>query len=227
MKVIFPNLDCTISCTPDQIETLQIENHPLYAKIASSFVSLKGEAAIEPYLLEDNNEKSLIARSNLVVLASPLILPFSDRTILSALYKSLEESLIEHDEIRSSLQTMESSIESQVTNLSLPMEGNYSFGVQWDLSHYLRAFSFKIDIDECGTLLDKCIAFMQMVADLLPDRVIVCIGFKQFFNKNELNSLIKQILFLKLKVLLIESNQQADMITSQHITTIDQDFIVS
>ena len=206
---------------------LEVLNPVLFSRCCESLYSLEGDEAQEPYYLWGDEGQELKPSDALFVLVSPLILPWESRELTAGLYRLVQSRLHEDFEIRGDLERLVREVNSAISRFELEAEGSYEFGVEWDLLRYLKAFSYKPAIDDAGTLLEKLIAFLETSTDIGLNKTFVLIDFKKFFSREEVSKLYESIVFLKRKVLLLESTHDQSIYEHETKRCVDQHFLES
>ena len=85
---------------------LEVLNPVLFSRCCESLNSLKGDEAQEPYSLWDDEGQELKPSDELLVLVSPLILPWESRELTAGLYRLVQSRLYEDFEIRGDLERL-------------------------------------------------------------------------------------------------------------------------
>lgn len=178
---------------------LEVLNPVLFSRCCESLYTLEGEDAQEPYSLWDDEGHELKPRDTLLVLVSPLALPWENKELTTGLYRLVQSRLYEDYEIRSDLESLAREVNSAISRFELEVEGSYEFGLEWDVMRYLRAFSYKPAIDDARTLLEKLIAFFETCTDIGLNRTFVLIDFKNYFSQKEVSKLYESIVFFEKK----------------------------
>lgn len=204
---------------------LEVLNPVLFSRCCESLYTLQGDEAQEPYSLWDDEGQELKASDGLLVLVSPLTLPWDSRELTAGLYRLVQRRLLENFEIRGDLERLAREVNSAISRFELEVEGSYEFGVEWDILRYLKAFSYKPAIGDAKTLLEKLIAFFETSTDVGLNKAFVLIDFKQYFSREEVLRLYESIVFLKRKVLLLESTHDEDHYPCETKRCVDQHFL--
>lgn len=224
MILNFTCLENSLVIDSEKVTVFQIEQRALFARIISALLSGKEEQSAEPYLLSDKDTQ-MRAKETFIYIHSPLCLPWNERTIISALYAKMNLLMMEDEEFRVSLESMAENLLEKVAELGLQMQADYTFGIEWEIQRYLKAFDFRVDLDDDFLLLDNLIQFLGTISDLLPRKVLVFINLKSFLQENELELFYKEALFRKNKLLLLESWPDERVFLNERKYVIDQHFL--
>ncbi len=204
MRIAFSGLDRPIDVADRGITMLQIESESLFARVCDSLISLKGEKAIEPYTVWTEEGGEVNPSGAFMVVVNPFDLPWKHKCMMGGLYSKLENELLIDDELRQEMIELGLALESSAHKLGFQLNANYRFGVEWNLSSYLKAFSYEVEVFDTASLLEKLISFIDLGADMSIDRVIVFINLKTFLAKNELTELQDRLFFHGIRALLLE-----------------------
>lgn len=102
------------------------------------------------------------------------------------------------------------------------------FGLVYDNSlsipTILKLFDFSIDTDECQTVLERLLLFIDIYAFLQLKKVIIFINMKSFFDIEDIENIYQYLLYKKVRFVCIESNIY-DRINIENSYVIDEDLI--
>ena len=225
MRISFTGLDTPIDLAEKGITILQIMNESLYARVCASLLSTKGEEAIEPYSVWDDDGCEVNPIYAFIIAPNPFDLPWKHRSLIGRLYSRLEDELICDEEARYEMQELGLALEASVHKLGLQFNADYKFGVEWSLSSYLKAFSYGIDISETAMLLDNLISFIDLGADMAIDKALVFMNLKTFLTKSDMTKVQERLFFHGMKALLLEGSctRLDDDCEQKYI--VDRDFV--
>ena len=184
-----------------------------------------GEDALEPYAVWDDEDKQIRPSNALMVISDPLNLPWGHRSLSGKLYEKVERLILEDDELREKIETINHEIEQGVSMCALQMNSDYSFGIEWALNKYLKAFNFGVENTPDDSLFDKLIRFLSLAADVSFKESLIFINVRKFLTKNEMDDLVKQTIFLNLSCLFVENSLGFDAYSTNEKICIDQDFL--
>lgn len=195
MRITFAGMDAPVEVRERGATILRVLNQRLYARVCESLVSQKGEGAVEPYSVWDDDGCEVGPANALLVVANPFDLPWKHRSMVGGLYSSLEAGLLEDEDMRRELQGFRVALESSVHKLGFQLNADYGFAVEWSLGSYLKAFSYEVDLTGASTLLDKLICFADFVADVMVGKVLVFVNLGTFLTENDLLRLNDRLFF--------------------------------
>lgn len=224
MKISFTGLENQIVLAEKGITVLQIKNEALYSRVCGSLITLQGENALEPYSLWENDREVSSSRAFIVV-PNPFELPWKHKCLMGALYPTLEKELLIDRDLQQEMSELGSLLESSIHKLGFQMNANYRFGLEWNFSSYLKAFSFEVEVFEDASLLEKLIGFIDFCADMAADKVIVFINLRTFLTETELIEFQNRLFFHGISVLLLENTSSLCSESYVRKYLIDQDFV--
>jgi CRISPR-associated protein Csn2 len=227
MILKFSGLDSSAEFSAGKPATVDVRNEQLFSRICISLVSGLGEDALEPYALWDDAGKQIKPGNALMVISDPLNLPWGHRLLSGKLYDKVEKLIGENDALRDKIESINRDIEQGISQCALQMNSDYSFGIEWAMNKYLKAFSFGVENTPDDSLLDKLIRFLSLAADVSFKESFVFINVRKYLAKNEMDELVKQSIFLNLSCLFLENSLGYDVYSTNEKICIDQDFLES
>jgi CRISPR-associated protein Csn2 len=225
MKLHFSGFEQGIDISQSKISVLEIENKVLFTRICQSLLSERGEVALEPFVVWDDNENEVLPDKVFEVVASPFDLPWSGREFAGKLYAHLESLVFEEDELRNRIEALNRELFSSILSLNLQTSSDYAFAVEWDIRKYLKTFGFGVDVDSEDKLLDNIIKFIEMAVDVGFEKVLVFMNLKSYFGQKELETLYGQVIFLGIRVVLLEAHCDKTVFEHEEKYCIDQHFL--
>ncbi|MGI6590771.1 MAG: type II-A CRISPR-associated protein Csn2 [Eggerthellaceae bacterium] len=225
MIIKFSGLDSLIEFRAGEPMTLDVRNERLFSRICMALLSGLGEDALEPYAVWDDSGKAIKPASALMVISDPLSLPWKHRLLSGKIYDCVEKLIREDDALREKIETINGDIEREISQCALQMNSEYSFGLEWAVDKYLKAFNFGVENMPDDSLFDKLIRFLSLAADVSFKESFVFINIRKFLTEKEANELVKQSIFLNLSVLFLENGSGFDTYSTDTKICIDQDFI--
>lgn len=225
MRISFAGMESSIDVADVGITVLQVDNKLYFSRVCESLLSLQGEQAKEAYTIWDQDGCEVRPDQALLIVANPFDLPWKHKDLTGNLYKRVESELLLDEGLRFEMQELQLALESAVHKLDFQFNADYKFGVEWNISSYLKAFSYGIDISDSASLLDKLISFIDVGADMAIDKVIVFINLKTFLTKNDLEQLHDRLFFHGMRTLLLENNDAPRYDDVEVKYVVDRDFV--
>ena len=227
MKLVIEGFDEPIVLGGGPVAVLEIHDKQLYSRICQSLISEKGEEAIEPFSLWEEDGSKRSARNAILPVTDPFDLPWEERSLLSDLQETVEEAYAADDQARRKIDEAAHYLREEVSCLGLRLQSDYEFALEWDLGRFLKAFDFSVDGDPADSLLENLIKFVKFASDIQCHQVVLFMNLKSFLEKNELEEFYREAFFCDLNILLLESAPDDEFYAQERKTTIDQDFLMT
>lgn len=225
MKLTFSGFEHSLDIQPGYISVLQVESVTLFTRVCQSLLGKEPSQLGEPFTVWNDEGKEVSARNAFLPIANLFNLPWQDRGLVSALYAQIDKHMKEDEEIRQKIEVTHQELESLIVNLGLRMNGNYSFGLEWEISQSLKAYSFGIDSSDAVTLFDNLIRFIEYIHDICYKKVLIFVNIEKFLIKNELLELEKHLFFHSLSALILMQGNEKIVFQNARYLCIDQEFL--
>lgn len=225
MIVTFANLDHPIEVGDRAPVVLNIQNQRLFSRVCQSLISGEEEEAIEPYTIWSDAGERLKTNHEMIIVANPFELPWNHRCLQGRLYERINRLAIENGDMILQLQHLSEKQRAVITSLTYQLEGDYCFGLEWDISNFLKTFRFGVSSSDNISILDNLIAFIDLAADMDVDETLVFINLKTFLTKNDLVPLFERAFFHQIKMLLLENQQSPLYPDIEREYVVDQHFL--
>lgn len=158
MRLVFNGLESPIEMGFGKVSTLQVENEALFARMVRSLACNDPLVALEPYSLwEDDVEVN--PSSSLLFASDPLNLPWDDRLLMGEVLKRVEREFLEDEDLRREIESLDAELSSKLLRMGFGMSSDYNFGLEWDLSRYLKFRNFGVGMRGDEPLLENLRAF--------------------------------------------------------------------
>lgn len=224
MRLRFSGLMHPLAIEPGKVSVLEVHNRRLFSRICQSIASLKGEQAVEPFALWDENGE--VRPSEALLLSfDPFSLPWDDRRLTNGLLSSIDAMVLEDERVRGEIESLASRLSSRIASLCFQVEGDYRFGIEWELRRYLKAFAFDADRNADDSLIDNLIKYLDFVADVALNQTMVFANLKVFLDEKELARFYERVFFRKNKVVLLETIADDRAFGNEIKLCVDQDFL--
>lgn len=202
----FARFDPVVEICSDAVSVLEIADRRLFARVVESLRSEAGQCAIEPYHFFEGT-KAVSPKGKLLFLSDLPMLPLHDRMFEKVLYEGITKNF-EDDGRTNDMEVIREnafSIRRVLEGCTLAMWGNYSFGLNWDIAGYLKAFNFGLDIEPGASFLERCISFFGLLVDIRFKKPLIAVNIKSFLSDEEVNQLNEQAIFHGIQMLELES----------------------
>ena len=225
MKLTFSGLENSLEIVSGQISVLQIESVGLFSRICQSLFSVDEREVLESFSVWNEKGEEVSSKNAFLKVSDPFNLPWSEKSIVTSLYGQIDGFMKEDDSIRQKIEAAHNEFENLVSELSLRLNGSYSFALEWGISQSLKAYSFGINRDDSIRLFDNLIRFIEMLHDISFKRTLVFINLEKFLTKNELIELEKQVFFHNIAVLLLVQGHEKLPFEGARKLYVDQDLL--
>lgn len=225
MNLVFDEIDTAISINNRFINVIQVEQPKLFSRLLCSLMSCKGREAEIPYTIWDDREEELNPTNAFLIVTNPVDLPWKDKGINNKLYGRMNDLMMEDDELRQKLSELQTTLNTSISFLGLQLRSDVRFNLEWNLQNYLKCFGFSVDLEDNVTLLDNLISFIDYIFDLKIYRVLLFVNLKIFLTENELKELYSHVIFLGLRVLLLEGTRDSHFYSQEKKHVVEQEFL--
>ncbi len=225
MRICFPGFEGDIEIHRGESVVLEVNNRVLFARVCASIAGGFGDGAVEPYSVWDDSGDEIKASTSFLYVGDPLNLPWDNRAMAGALAGRFEKLLFEDEAVRVEAESAFNALRTMMGNLSLQLQADYAFGIDWDVKRYLKSFGFGVDLAEDGLLIDKIIEFLLLAEDVCLKKVIVFVNLKLFLSKKELERVFEQVFCSGLNVFFLETEHDSDCYAREKRYIIDQDLL--
>lgn len=216
MKLQLKNFNFSIDLD-EKINTIIIENKIEYRKIVNSFVNELN--------IRDGN--ILLSKDIELLVPDKYLFTFYDyftfdinKYALTRFYKKLKEiSMLEY-----SIETanLKSKIEEYVYNLTKQYDMYLDISYDLDVIEILKSLNVKIK-QYSELLLDKIINYINVINEIFGIKHFVFIGFKEYFNEDEILDFYEYIIYNDFSIVLVEPNNLKTVQTKEKTYIIDED----
>ena len=112
-----------------------------------------------------------------------------------------------------------------VNNISLDLDIPIAVNNDISTDDLFKLFNVRF-IDEKENLLESFINFVKVTSELQQKNIFIVVHLKEFFTKNELETLIKETSYRQIIFINIETNNLGEKITDEKTIIIDKDYCV-
>lgn len=225
MKIVFSGFEKPLEVSKGYARTLEVENKTLFTRICASLLSNKGELAAEPYSVWDEEGCEIAPATAFLAVANPLELPWDSKDLEGKLLDHMNTFFLEDEVARSHIEHLSSELNSDLMHLTHQIDGDYSFGLEWNIQRYLKAFSFSIARPEEETFLETLNRFIDFCADMSLKKTILFVNLKEFLSGEEFKLFLERIFFHKIQVIFLESTLDQEVYLQERKIVIDQYFL--
>ena len=226
MRLVFAGLDSPLELDPGICMTLEVENESLFTRCVRSLMSGEGRYADEPYSIWEG-EDELKPKESLLIIDNPLQLPWDERGLMGSVNKRIEREYLEDEDLRRTVEGLQSAIASQLAVLGMGMNADFGFCQEWDFKRYLKFMGFGVSYQEGKSFLDNQLNFLSLALDSGDKRALVFVNLKTFLSENDFRVFLDQVFFQKSRILLVENKLDEMSYEYESKRRIDLHFIES
>lgn len=220
MMIVHEILDCRINFQDCPIWSLVIENANKYYELANDlYKQCNGEKG--NFILTENLEEESFSK-NAVFLYD--VFNFSiNSTKVDKLLNSQVLDLFENGDYISEINEINQKIISLNDKLLQEIDLPIQYDGDFDCNKFIKISNYKIQED--NLLLDRVCSFVDLMVKLKNVKIIILVGFYNYFSEQEINTLLKQFLYQDLKILLLNPSAKYQLNEAKQII-IDEDLCI-
>ena len=218
MKLIHPEWNFQVDFDEKKIPVIYIENPTHYSQIIGEFINQCKK--VDGRFVLSNGSKEIPFDKSVDFIFNPFILDLNERKIITKLYQFLESNVVEDyfaDKMEVSIQIL-SFIDKLVSTQEYPLTYNQEISIQ----DVFKLVDVKIDL-EAGKLVEQLVDYMNITRSLCEYELYIFVNLKQFINKEELDKLMKNCIYDKISILLLESSDLYERAQYEKKYVIDRD----
>lgn len=224
MKLVFEKFESSLEMTKGSVNVLCFEDKQLFSNCVFSVLNYFSGGCPEPAVLF-NEGKEQKAKDVLLIVGDPASYSLNDKALQSAALKRMSQLFVEDEFVRSNAQKFNAELSYIVQELFLQLNGNYDMPDEWEIQKYLKSLGFCIDESNINNIFDKLMLLLNVLADLLPNKVIVFINLLTYLTEQQLLSFLEQVKALNLIVLSYEVSNPAFQLHVDNGIYIDANFL--
>lgn len=153
-------------------------------------------------------------------LLEPFTLDLNSKKIMTLLYRKLGEAGEGYLEQKSRVLSESLSLIDQCI-VSSGIQ-NLTCNADFSWNDLFKLLDVKIDT-QYENLLDKMISYLKILADLGEVRLLAVLNFAAFFEREELQEIIRMARYLKINILFVEKREPKDWYADENRYIIDKD----
>lgn len=223
-KLIIEGLEKPILIPKGQTTSLSVSNKTLFSRIVSSLLEGSGDS-LEKFAFYKDGEEAKFSKEALNIV-DPFNLPFKNVTLLKNLFQKIDNVVRFNDELLIKVNELQLLLNQELGGTNSYFHCDYDFGVEFDVKKYLKAFGYASDIDGTSSLLDSLISFLNFIADVAPDKVLLIVNLASFLEKKDYICFIDKVFSLKLTAFIVNSGDDVLKTDNFKNYVIDQHFIL-
>ena len=225
MKLMISGFERPVEINEGYALSLEVEDRRLFTRICQSLHSELGEAALEPYIVFDDEGGKVRPAKAFLSVFNPFDLPWNERALMGKVVERIEGMLLADDELRRDIEERGIALSTAVEEMGFQLQSDYAFKVDWEIAEYLKSFDFEVEVDETDSLLENLIKFLKLAEDASFEKVICFLNLKNFLEENELEEFFTQVFLSKSKILLLEGIHDGRIFEYERKMHIDEVFL--
>ncbi len=199
MRIVTKLFDSDIELNENDVLELVIENHRvLYSLLSDIYDQIQGYEG--DTILAENDEIIKISKK-IELITNYIPFELNEKRLITKLQAMLEKEAVNTDNFEKTMGLL-ADIERYIYGLSevLPYELDFS-GI--NISALIKMCGLTI-VDDSISVIERIYNYMNIVRDLLGERLFIFANIRSYFNDNDLQSFIDTVLLHKFNVLLID-----------------------
>lgn len=225
MKLSFFGFENTLEILSGRVSVLQIESIPLFTRVCQSLLGSRQRDCLESFTLWDEKGKEISSKNAFLPIVNPFDLPWRDRGMLVALYGRMDSLIKENETVRREIEEAHQKFESLISRVGFELNSSYSFGLEWELSQALKAYSFGVDRSDSVTLLENLIRFIEFMNDICYRKILLLVNLEKFLTNSELLELESQLFFHDIAALLLIQGESSIEFKNSQKLSVNQEFL--
>ena len=212
-----------IELKEDKVSVLEIEDKKLFNKIIQTLnLKTKGELKEDNEILLKDNEEVLDIEKNMIIVFDLFNIEYNNKKYLSKIYEKISSNIKNSEEykIEKLILALRNYLITEVNELE------FEFSMKDDLAiqDILKLFQVKIDEELYDTTLEKLEFLIELISTLGIAKILIIPNLKSYVDKEEVLELYKYSIYNNIKLLIIESNKQEDLLKYENKIIIDKNF---
>lgn len=201
MKLVHPEWSFQVDISEEKVPVIYIENPRYYSQIIGEFINQCKK--IDGRFVLSNGSKEIAFDKSVDFIFNPFILDLNDRKIISKLYQYLELNVVEDyfaDKMEMSIQML-AFIDKLISDQNYPLTYNQEISIQ----DVFKIVDIKFDLD-AGKLVEQVIDYLKISRSLCKYDIFIFVNLKNFINEEDLEILMRNCIYEKINILLLESS---------------------
>lgn len=206
-----------------QVTTIEIIDKQVFRSCIKSIQNNILGFVNNEVVIEENNE-IINYTKGIELITDYFNLSVNSKSIIQSLHKKISEDIYYDVELHYKIEEKL----MELNNLIRMNFDDYEFGLNMNgevsIQNLLKMFDLKIDETEYETILNKIYLFIDLIFVFNPNKLLIFINLKEYFNEAEILEIYKYLIYKKIKFLCMESCNDV-IIESEIKYSIDDDLI--
>lgn len=191
ISVNFKDINIIFEVLPGELVSINFENVNIFYKL---YGSLKGYDSETIGCLDLETGKPIVLDKKTILLENILDLDINSRSNLTNLYKKVESEMSTINRLKH--QEIDSKIIQFLTDVSLELDGKFTFDETIEISKLLGVYDFRFDKEEGITIFESFINYLRFYKNLKNYEIIFAIDFIKYLNDDEISILKEELALL-------------------------------
>ncbi len=218
MKIVLSDLEQSLDFSEVTVCEFVVENAEKFFEITSKFISMADGNVEEGVTLLENNQEISFSK-HIEILYNFYDLDINNKKIQTLVAKHMLEVSKEND-FSLELADINQSLSRFYAKLLTAQEMNVFYEAEPTIENIIKMANFKFD--ESESLEEKIVDYVDMLNKLKRLKIVILVNLNQFLSEQKLKEVIKQLKYLNLKILLVNSSIKGGLIADKRII-LDED----
>lgn len=220
---IFP-FENEINIEEHHIAILYVQDKTLFNRLANSFYQLtNGQDGQEKIILVEN-DKILNIQDSLLFLPDLWGFDYNNKKILNKLAQYIERhyklDAEEMEAFQKQVQLIQLGVQEIINELPFQIDMKSAILIP----DILKMLGIKIGDMTHATLLERALAFIEIIQIFELCETVVFVNLKNYFNNKEINELYRHAIHYKIKIMILEYGTFEEKLPYEKVWLIDEDY---
>lgn len=203
----------------DYHDTLLIVQDPnFYATLLTKINQISKGMTKSNEIVLLHNDKNILSDAELLL--DPFNIDLNSKKLLTSLYKTIESNLMEDENhllYFEKINNINLLVDDYISEYNL----EYTYQEELPFSEYLKSINLKLAIPVEATLKENLINYLEIMSELLPNKVFIFSNLLAYFSKEDIIELCKYKNYKHIPILFIENHDNPSLNFKRYV--IDQD----
>ena len=210
MKIVFDTFETPLELRQEKVNVLRIADKPLFSRCVASLADCESSELLENFVIVDSEGKERKTSDVLYFAGDPVHLDCGDKKLLALAVKKITAMLMDSPDIVERAVLLNEEIQQIVFGELVQLSGSYSIPGRWCADKFLKSLGFCVDVTGDATLFDRTCHFVQIAADLFPDKILVFVHANTYMSESEYQYFCKLVIAQGIMVLSCELGDNCD-----------------
>ena len=221
MKIVHPKMFVTIDFSVNNCYSLTIENTSEFYDKTRELHNQINNGYSGNFVMSELNEMDIKKHCLFVYDYYSDILNCKKTT---SIVNSTVNEILKHDDFIEDFSVLNSTMLKLNSKIAEQLDYNITFSEDFTFDNFIKFSNYKINFAE-NDLLNNLLTLIQIACQSSIINTIICVNLMQVVTEQELDAFVKQIKYMQLNLLLIDSCQKYKLKNVENII-IDNDLCV-